>query len=70
MEDVPESFSRLNLSLRPSGKVLPEPVLVRSLIDVVRTLWSWRKESVLVFVPTRKLALQVSVFIGVFVYYF
>lgn len=64
LEDVPESFSRLNLSLRPSGKVLPEPVLVRSLIDVVRTLWSWRKESVLVFVPTRKLALQVSVLLG------
>ncbi len=60
LEGVPESFKRLNLSLRPSGKLLPEPIRVRSLFKVFEYLYLWRKESVLVFVPTRKLAWQVS----------
>lgn len=60
LDNVPSEFKRLNLSLRPSGKLLPEPECVRSFPYVLKKLWEWRNESVLVFVPTKKLAKKVS----------
>lgn len=61
LDEVPSDFERLTLSLRPSERLLPEPRCVRSLFEILRILYEWRKEAVLVFVPTRKLALKVSV---------
>lgn len=60
LDDIPKDFHKLNLSLRPSGHLLPEPKTIKSVLKLFQVLYKWRKESVLVFVPTRKMALHWS----------
>lgn len=52
-------FEVLHLSSRPSGRPIPMPKVV-SFFEVISKLRLWREEAVLLFVPTKKIAAQVS----------
>lgn len=61
--DAGEEFEILELSTRPSGESVPLPKVV-NFFQVIKFLNLWKKESVLIFVPTIKIARKVSFFLG------
>ncbi|NBA01112.1 DEAD/DEAH box helicase [Erysipelothrix rhusiopathiae] len=70
LESLCESkqVKHLYASLRPSGKLLPVPIYIQSFFPILRMLIEYRKnkkESLLIFVPTRKLAQVLSLLLRV-----
>lgn len=57
--EAPGDFKRLQLSHRPSGRLLPLPSY-QNIAQVINSLLVWKDEMVLVFVPTKRLALMIS----------
>ena len=51
---------KLSLSLRPSNHLLPVPKMVNIFV-ILFSLYKWRKESVLIFVPSIKMARKISI---------
>lgn len=54
-----DDFEVLSLSSRPSKRPLPLPKIV-NIVKVMELLRKWKDEAVLIFVPTKKIAMTVS----------
>lgn len=61
--DSTEDFETLTLSKRPSGESVPLPQVV-SLFKAIKQIYLWRREWLLIFVPTIKKAKILSLFLG------
>lgn len=63
-----KNVTRLTLPIRPSLKLLPEPVLVKTrfpTLNLINLLLRFRKEHCLIFVPTKKIAKKLSMVLNI-----